>query len=82
VVYIEALSKVLPVILLFLLGAFLNKLHFVRNEAIQDMKKLVLNVTLPAVLFLAFSRVSLETRHLLIVAIVFLACVVACWRAD
>ena len=42
-VYIEALSKVLPVILLFLLGAFLNKLHFIRSEAIQDMKKLVLN---------------------------------------
>ena len=33
-VYIEALSKVLPDILLFLLGAFLNKLHFIRSEAI------------------------------------------------
>jgi predicted permease len=76
-VYVEALSKVLPVILLFLLGAFLNRLHFIRSEAIQDMKKLVLNVTLPAVLFLAFSRVSLEARHLLIVGIVFSACVVA-----
>jgi len=75
-VYVEALSKVLPVILLFLLGAFLNKLHFIRSEAIQDMKKLVLNVTLPAILFLAFSRVSLEARHLLIVGAVFSACVV------
>jgi predicted permease len=41
------------------------------------MKKLVLNVTLPAVLFLAFSRVNLEARHLLIVGIVFSMCVVA-----
>jgi hypothetical protein len=34
VIYIEALSKVLPVIPLFLLGAFLNKLLFIRNKAI------------------------------------------------
>ncbi len=75
VTYLDALSKVLPILLLLALGVFLNKTQFLRPATIQDFKKLVLNITLPAVLFVAFSRVSLEPRHLVIVAIVFTACI-------
>ncbi len=74
---LDALSKVLPIVLLLLLGMYLNKIHFLRAAAIQDMKKLVINLTLPALLFLAFARVSLELRHLIIVVIVFAACLAA-----
>ncbi len=38
------------------------------------IKKLMINVTLPAILFLAFSRVILEARYLAIVSVVFTAC--------
>ncbi|MCX6029620.1 MAG: permease [Chloroflexi bacterium] len=76
-IYLEALSKVLPILLLFLLGAFLRRTRFLRDETVGDLKKLVVNVTLPAVLFLAFAGVSLESRHLVIVAIVFAGCVLA-----
>jgi hypothetical protein len=38
------------------------------------MKKLVVNVTLPAALFLAFAGVALEGRHLVLVAFMFAAC--------
>ncbi|MBK8048747.1 MAG: hypothetical protein IPK16_17460 [Anaerolineales bacterium] len=71
---IDAFSKVLPVILLFALGAFFRRTHFLAEHTIQDIKRLVVNVTLPAVLFLAFSSVTLEPQHLLVVAIVLLAC--------
>jgi len=77
VLYLTALSKVLPVILLFLLGAFLRQTRFLTEGTVGDFKKLIVNVTLPAVLFLAFSRVGLEPRHLVIVAIVFAGCVLA-----
>ena len=75
--YIDALAKVLPVILLLLLGATLNKIKFLRPETVGELKKLVVNVTLPAVLFLAFARATLELNYLLIVVIVFSLCVLA-----
>ena len=75
--YIDALAKVLPVILLLLLGATLNKIKFLRPETVGELKKLVVNVTLPAVLFLAFARATLELNYLLIVVIVFALCVLA-----
>ena len=76
-IYLEAFSKVLPVILLFILGAFLRKTHFLGESTVGDIKKLIVNITLPAVLFLAFAGVSLEGRYLAIVAVVFIACLLA-----
>jgi len=72
--YIEALFKVLPVILLILTSIFLRKKQFIELETVQDIKKLVVNIPLPALLFMAFSRVNIETPHLIIVMIVFAAC--------
>ncbi len=73
-VYVEAVSKVLPVILLLLLGVFLNRTRFLCPETVQDFKKLVVNVTLPALLFLAFSGVNIQPHLLVIVGAIFLAC--------
>lgn len=75
--YLEAFSKVLPVILLFLLGAFLRKTRFLAEGTVGDLKKLIVNVALPAVLFLAFAGVNLEARHLAIVGLVFAGCALA-----
>ncbi len=72
--YLEALSKVIPIILLFALGAFLRRRNFLQAGTVQDLKKLIVNITLPAVLFLAFSSVNLESRHLVVVAGVFILC--------
>ena len=76
-VFITAFSKVLPIFLLILLGVLLRRIRLVRPESIGDIKKLVVNVTLPAALFLAFTQVSIELHYLLIVVTVF----VACWLA-
>ncbi len=73
-VYIEAVSKVLPVILLLLLGVFLNRTRFLCPETVQDFKKLIVNITLPSLLFLAFSGVNIQPHLLLIVGVIFLAC--------
>lgn len=73
-VYLEAFSKVIPIILLFALGALLRRRNFLQAGTVQDLKKLIVNITLPAVLFLAFSSVNLESRHLVVVAGVFVLC--------
>jgi malate permease and related proteins len=77
VTFLESVSKVLPVILLFLLGMLLNRRQFMRPDTMADLKNLVIKITLPAALFLAFSRVSLEPRHLIIAVVMFGACVLA-----
>jgi predicted permease len=76
-VFLSALAKVVPVFLLILLGIALRRLHFVRPETVDDLTKLVVNVTLPAALFLAFSQVTVEPQYLLIAVIMASACLAA-----
>jgi malate permease and related proteins len=75
VAIIDALARVLPVLLLFALGAVLRRRGFLAETTVADLRRLVLAVTLPSALFLTFLRVSLELRYLPIVVIVFAACV-------
>ena len=70
------ISKVLPVILLILLGHFLRRFKVVKQETIDDIKKLVVNLTLPALLFSAFANTAFEARYLLIVIAVFFSCAI------
>jgi predicted permease len=72
---LDALGRVLPVLLLFGLGAVLRRRAWLGSATVADLRRLVLTVTLPSALFLTFLRVDLEARHLPIVASVFGACV-------
>jgi predicted permease len=75
-VAIDAFSRVLPVLLLVGLGALFRRQQFLSPAAIDGLRKLVLNVTLPAALFLAFLNTDLEAKYAVIVICVFLACLV------
>ncbi len=72
--FLGAVAKVLPVFLLILTGVLLRKLAFFGPATVADLKKMIVNVTLPAALFLAFSTVQIQPAYLLIVAAVFGAC--------
>ncbi|MEI2726750.1 MAG: hypothetical protein V9H26_25545 [Verrucomicrobiota bacterium] len=72
--YLEAFAKVLPVLLLFGLGAYFRRSSFLPPIAVDGLKKLIVNVSLPAVLFLAFAAVDLQPEHLLVARLVFVAC--------
>jgi len=74
---VDALSNVLPIIFLLLLGVLLRRTSFIRPETVDDFKKLIVNITLPAVLFMAFSGVDLELRYLVISGSVFILCLLA-----
>jgi predicted permease len=71
---VDAFSRVLPVLLLVGLGAIFRRSGFLTAGAIDGLRKLVLNVTLPAALFLAFLRTELEAQYAIIVISVFGAC--------
>lgn len=74
---IDALAKVLPVLVLIGLGAAFRRTDFVRPGTVDDLRRLVLGVTLPAALFLTFLRLTLEAQYALVVVGVFAACLIA-----
>lgn len=73
-VAVDAFSRVLPVLLLVGLGAWFRRTGFLGTAAVDGLRKLVLNVTLPAALFLAFLGTEMEARYAVIVLSVFGAC--------
>lgn len=73
---VDAIGRVLPVLLLFALGAVLRRRGWLAPSTVADLRRFVLTVTLPSALFLTFLRVSLEARYLPIIVAVFVACVV------
>ncbi|NLW11416.1 MAG: permease, partial [Clostridiaceae bacterium] len=69
-------AKVLPVIFLIILGHFLSRFSVISQKTVDDLKKLVVNLTLPALLFMAFADTAFEPKYLLIVLAVFASCAV------
>lgn len=73
------LEKLLPVLLIILVGWVLRKRNVVSGSAMNELKNIIVNVALPCVLFLSFVKMTLEARHALIVALVFgMLCVFYC----
>ena len=69
--YLESFSSTLPIVFLVISGFLLRKLHFFGNNTVNDIKKLVVNVSLPLMLFNAFATMVFELRYLWIVASLF-----------
>ena len=71
---LQTLSATLPVILLVILGIFIRRLRLIQEGTVADFKKLIVNITLPLLLFKAFATMQFEARYLIIVAAIFAAC--------
>lgn len=69
----EIIPKILPVILLTLIGVATKKYNIIEVKTIAGIKKIILNICLPSTLFLIFLNMKLEKEHiLLILAMMFL----------
>lgn len=71
---IAMLAKVMPILLLIIMGHVLQRRRFFQPDTIAELKKLVVNIALPSMLFLTFASTRLEGRYLLIIAAVFAVC--------
>ncbi|WP_455381388.1 AEC family transporter [Salinispira pacifica] len=69
------LLNLFPVIALFVLGYVLRRIKFFDAGAVGALKKLVVNLALPALLFRAFASLSLEPQLVVVVVAVFSICV-------
>jgi len=73
---LKTILSVLPLILLFATGFLLQKLSFFKQSTIIDLKKIVTNLALPALLFSAFVSLEFERKFLLVVVTMFVICLV------
>lgn len=74
--FLTVLSKFLPVLLLFFLGNLFRIKSYVSENTISELKRLVVNVFLPSLLFLSFSHTGIEPKHLIIIVTMFLICII------
>jgi len=68
--------RVVPLVFIIVLGAVLEKTRFIDEDAVKGMKKIVLNLSLPSLIFLNFLRSDLKPESLLLSAFIFGACMI------
>lgn len=68
------LEKLLPVLIILSIGWFLRKREILSFGTVNELKSIIVNVALPCILFLSFSKTSLEPRYFIIVILVFALC--------
>ena len=66
----ELLRKLLPILLLLLIGFFAKKKKLFTDSFIEGLKVLILNIALPMVLFDSFSSMTLQVSYLLLFVLV------------
>lgn len=71
----DVLASVLPILLLIGLGMLLRRTSVLDEPTIAGLKRIIVSVSLPAVLFTTFLATSLRVEHLWLVVTVFAICV-------
>jgi len=75
----QIINRVLPILLLIILGYWIRRTHFLSQGTIDDIKKLVINFALPSVLFISFLNIQLELKYLVLFIILFMLCMLLYW---
>jgi len=70
------LLKFIPVLSLILLGVLIRRIRLLKQETIQELKTILINISLPSMFVLTFARTKFESRYLLIVLAVFMVCLI------
>jgi len=68
--------SILPILLLFVLGFILQRSKSFSEPTIAGIKRIVSDLALPALMFQAFSTLEIEKSYLLLVATIFVVCLV------
>ena len=68
-------NRIAPILILLLIGKVLQVKAFISEETVAGIKKLVINLALPAVLFLSFLTIDFQPRYFLFMPAIFAYCV-------
>lgn len=70
--YLEIFPKVVPIFVLLVLGYLIKRKKFIAANTINEIKKLIVNFSLPAVLFTSFLDLNIQLNFIWIVLAVIL----------
>ena len=74
---VSVIETALPVFLALSMGMLCRKIGFLTRDGVDTLKKVVINLTLPAVLINAFATAEYNASSLVIPAVIFALCCVA-----
>ena len=72
---IQIINRVLPILLLLSIGYWIRVKNFLSPPTIEDLRKFVVNITLPAVIFISFLEIELKSAYFVIFGFMFLLCI-------
>jgi len=72
---IQIINQVLPILLLISLGFWIRIKRFLTEKTIEELRKVVVNIALPAVLFVSFLNIELKSAYFVIFAVLFSLCI-------
>lgn len=68
----EMISKVIPILLLIFFGYVIQKRKIIKISTMDEIKKMVINMMLPSVLFITFLDMNLKKEYFLVNVIIFI----------
>lgn len=71
---IQIINRILPIIVLLIIGRLIRQRKLVEEQSVADFKKIVVNLALPAVLFNSFFRVELQVSYIWFLPLIFGYC--------
>lgn len=71
-IFLNLIPKFLPIILLLLIGIIIKRVNFLSEASMAELKKFVVNISLPALLFFAFLNTNFQLTYIWIILVVFL----------
>ncbi len=69
------INRVLPILFLIGLGWWIRQRRFLAESTIDDLRKLVVNVALPSVLFISFLNIDLQLNYFVLFVTLYALCV-------
>jgi hypothetical protein len=71
---IRILNQALPILFLISLGYWARHRNFLAETTIDELRKIVVNLALPAVLFISFLSIELKPSYFVMFGVIFLLC--------
>ncbi len=68
------INRVLPILFMLGLGIWIRRRAFLPESTIEDLRKIVVNFALPAVLFISFLNIALELKYLVLFVTIYALC--------
>ncbi|MDA3901312.1 MAG: hypothetical protein PF637_12435 [Spirochaetes bacterium] len=69
------ISQLLPVFIILGIGAILRRFSLISGESVDGLKNIIIKVSLPAVLYLAFATIQLNFDFVILGIIIFCLCI-------